>query len=178
MAEIVTVARPYAEAVFKLAVEQKALTAWSEALQLLVTVVTHPDVVQAIDNPKSTAEALETVLLSIVGENVSPSARSFVSVLVENKRLTLLPEIAHQFEQLKLVSEHEVEAHIATAFSLKDTELAEITARLVSRFGCKVRATVSLDSALLGGVKITVGDEVIDASVQGKLQAMAFALKS
>ncbi|WP_018152616.1 F0F1 ATP synthase subunit delta [Leeia oryzae] len=178
MAEIVTVARPYAEAVFKLAKEQNQLTAWDDALRLLVAVVQDASIAGIIGNPNVSGPQVESLLLDIVGDKVSSEVKNFVQVLVENKRLVLVPEIAQQFAELKLKAEHSVDASIVSAYPLTDAQLGELNAQLVKRFDRQIRAQVTVDPELLGGVKITVGDVVIDASVRGKLQAMAYGLKS
>lgn len=178
MAEIVTVARPYAEAAFKLAKGLNQLDAWSDALRLLVTVVEHEEVARVIDNPNVSAPQIESLLQGIVGEQVSVEVKNFISILVSNKRLNLLPEVARQYAQLKLDAENGVDAAVVSAFPLSDAQLNELSAQLVKRFGRQIRAQVTVDPELLGGVKITVGDQVIDASVRGKLQAMAYGLKS
>ena len=98
-------------------------------------------------------------------------------MLVANKRLALLPEIARQFEQLKLEAEQSVDADIVSAYPLSDAQVADIGTQLQKRFGRQVRAQVTVDPDLMGGVRITVGDVVIDASVRGKLHAMAVELK-
>lgn len=177
MAEIVTVARPYAEAAFRTAKEQGQLAAWFDALSLLVDVVEHDEVAALIDNPKVTAAQLQALLSGILGDQLSAEVKNFVQVLIANKRLALVPEIARQFEQLKLAAENSVDADIVSAFPLSDTQVAELGTQLQKRFGRQVRAQVTVDPELMGGVRITVGDVVIDASVRGKLQAMAVELK-
>jgi F-type H+-transporting ATPase subunit delta len=177
MAEIVTVARPYAEAAFRLAKEQGQLTAWFDALSSLATVVENEEVSALIDNPKVSAAQLEALFFGIVGDKVSAEVKNFVQLLVANKRLALLPEIARQFEQLKLEAEQSVDADIVSAYPLSDAQVADIGTQLQKRFGRQVRAQVTVDPDLMGGVRITVGDVVIDASVRGKLQAMAVELK-
>lgn len=177
MAEIVTVARPYAEAAFRLAKEQGQLSAWFDALSSLATVVENEEVSALIDNPKVSAAQLEALFFGIVGDKVSAEVKNFVQLLVANKRLALLPEIARQFEQLKLEAEQSVDADIVSAYPLSDAQVTDIGAQLQKRFGRQVRAQVTVDPDLMGGVRITVGDVVIDASVRGKLQAMAVELK-
>ncbi|MCB6182585.1 F0F1 ATP synthase subunit delta [Leeia sp. TBRC 13508] len=178
MAEIVTVARPYAEAAFKLSNELGQLAAWDDALRLLVAVVQNEQVADVIGNPNISGSQVESLLLDIVSDKVSSEVKNFVRVLVENKRLVLLPEISRQFAELKLKAENSIDASIVSAFPLTDAQLGELTAQLVKRFDRQIRAQVTVDPELLGGVKITVGDVVVDASVRGKLQAMAYGLKS
>jgi F-type H+-transporting ATPase subunit delta len=177
MAEVTTIARPYAEALFRLADEGKALAAWSATLGEMAQVAANPDVQGIIGNPVITAKQLTDLFLSLCKDVTGEPARNFVALLVVNGRLGLLPQIREQFETLKDRREGVVEAGIVSAFPLDDAQKASLVADLERKFGRKVQAEVSVDQTLIGGVRIVVGDEVIDASVQGKLANMAVALK-
>jgi F-type H+-transporting ATPase subunit delta len=178
MAESTTIARPYAEAAFALAREQNALEAWSQMLRLATTIVKDPRVAAALDNPRLGSPEKESLLLSVAGDNLNQDARSFVRVLVEADRITLLPQIAALFEALKDREQGTAKAEIETALALTDPQLAELTAALEQRFGKRIEATVRVNPELIGGARVTVGDTVIDASVQAKLQAMANELRA
>ena len=178
MAESITVARPYAEAAFSLAREQDALPAWSQMLALVSAVVRDRRVADALDNPRLDAAAKESLLLSIAGERLSADARSFVRVLVEAERIALVPEIAALFDQLKDSAEGTAKAEIETAFELTAAQLAEIQDALARRFGKRIEATVRVNPALIGGARVTVGDTVVDASVQARLTAMSTQLRA
>ena len=178
MAELITIARPYAEAAFRIAQDHKAFAAWSDMLHLASSVVADPRVASALDNPGRTAADKEALLLSICGDRLDLLGRNFIRVLVEAKRIALLPQIATLFEGLKNAAEGVAKARIESAFPLTDAQLAEITASLEKHFGRKIDATVAVDPALIGGARITVGDTVIDGSVQAKLQAMATQLRA
>ena len=178
MAEATTIARPYAEAAFAIAREQNAMEAWAGMLKLGASIVRDPRVAQALDNPRLGASEKESLLLSIGGDNLTPDARSFVRVLVEADRIGLLPDIAALFEALKDRAEGAAKAEIETAFELSDAQLGELTSALEKRFGKRIEATVRVNADLLGGARVTVGDTVIDASVQGKLAAMAVQLRA
>lgn len=178
MAENVTLARPYAEAAFQLAKGTNALSAWSAALTRLAAVAANPDMEVCISNPLLAPEQLTRLCLDVAGDVLSAQQQDFVRVLVDNDRLTVLPEIAVLFEDLKAGHEGMKHAEISSAFALDDTTLKNLVADLERRFNCKVEASVTLDPELIGGVRIAVGDEVIDASVRGKLAAMATALKN
>lgn len=178
MAENVTLARPYAEAAFQLAKGGNALPAWSAALTRLAAVTTNPEMEACIGNPLLTPEQVSRLCLDVAGDALSAQQQDFVRVLVDNDRLTVLPEIAELFEGLKADHEGVKHAEITSAFALDESALKNLIADLERRFGGKVDATVSLDPELIGGVRIAVGDEVIDASVRGKLAAMATALKN
>ncbi|MDQ6618602.1 MAG: F0F1 ATP synthase subunit delta [Pseudomonadota bacterium] len=178
MAELATIARPYAEAAFRLAADDNALPAWSELLRFLGTLVTEPRVASALDNPKLGTPEKESLLLTIAGDRVSGMGRNFVRVLVEADRVTLLPEISRLFDELKSHAEGVAHAVIDTAFPLDDAQVRDITASLQRRFGKKIEAAVNVDRTLIGGVRIAVGDTVIDGSVRAKLNAMHVQLRA
>ena len=172
MAEPVTIARPYAEAAFKLAREQNALPAWSDALELINAVVADA----LIDAPNVGAAELEGVIIGAVGKNLSGEARNFVQVLVQNRRLGLIVQIRDMYESLRRDHEGAMEATVVSALPLADGQLQSLVASLEKKYGRKITAKVELDPKLIGGLKIVVGDKVIDATVRGKLDAMAAAL--
>lgn len=176
MAEVVTIARPYAEAVFRLAREQRLLPAWSEMLDLLAQVVADPRVAEIIGHPQYTAAQLERLLLSICGDRLNPQGHSFVQVLIHNDRLPILPAIRELYKELKAQHEGVLEASIFTALPMDQAQLKDLVARLEARFRRRVEPKVTVDPGLIGGVKIEIGDQVLDASVRAKLGAMAAAL--
>jgi len=178
MAELTTIARPYAEAAFRLAQEHNAFPAWSQMLGLVSQVAANPQMAAALDNPKLTATDKEALLLKVCGDRLDPLGRNFVRVLIEADRVGVLPQISMLFEGLKDGAEGVAKARIDTAFPLSDGELADIKAALERHFGKKIEATVAVDPELIGGARITVGDTVIDGSVQAKLQAMATHLRA
>ena len=178
MAEQITVARPYAEAVFALAREQNALPVWAEMLRTASKVASDERVRGALDNPRLSTAAKESLFLSICGADLNTDAKSFVRVLLEADRFGLLPDIRELFEILKDTADGVARAQIISAFPLDDSELTGLKTALERRFGKKIEATVSVDQSLIGGAKIVVGDTVIDGSVHGELQAMANHLRT
>jgi F-type H+-transporting ATPase subunit delta len=176
MAETVTIARPYAEAAFKLAHEQNRLEPWSQMLGLLEFVTKDAEVARCISDPNVTAQELEGLILGVCGERLDGAGRNFVQVLVHNDRLAVVPEIRAMFEQLRLEQEGVLEAEIYSAFAIDDAQVAQLVNKLESKYKRKVRAQVSIDPSLIGGVKIVVGDKVVDATVRGKLDSMSSAL--
>ena len=179
MAEPVTIARPYAEAVFKLACEGNAtgtLTAGSDALANIDGVVADARVQACIRDPKVSAQQLEGLVLGVVGDKLSGDGRNFVQVLVQNNRLDLMPLIRSHFEALKREKEGVLEAKIISALPMNDAQVKQLVAQLETKYQRKVTAQIETDASLIGGVKIVVGDKVIDATVRGKLDAMAAAL--
>ncbi len=177
MAENVTIARPYADAAFELARGAGALGPWSDALDRLASVAADSNMRACINDPKLSADQLVKLVLDVAG-TLTADQQNFVRVLVDNERLQVLPEIRDLFVALKNEHEGVLEADIASAFPLDDATLASLKSDLEARFKAKLNVQVHIDPALIGGVRIAVGDEVIDASVRGKLANMAAALKN
>jgi F-type H+-transporting ATPase subunit delta len=178
MAELATVARPYAEAAFKIASEQRALPVWGEMLKLSAAVMRDPAMQSAIDNPRLGAPEKESLFLSVVGDKLNAIGKSFIKTLVEADRITLLPQIETMFSDLRNAAEGVAQAQIVSAIALDDAQVADLKAALEKRFGKKIEASVSVDPSLIGGARIVVGDQVVDGSIAGKLAAMAIQLKS
>ena len=178
MAEARTIARPYAEAVFKLAKTGGTLPAWSGMLQLLAAIAVDERIQALVGNPKVPTKRLGELLLGICGDQLTDEGRNFVLLLAENGRVEVLPEVSEMFEQLKARHDGVLEAKVTSAFVMSDAQLKDLVADLEARFKRKIEAKVSIDPELIGGVKVEIGDEVLDASVRAKLEAMAVALKS
>jgi F-type H+-transporting ATPase subunit delta len=178
MAETATIARPYAEAVFGLADKTGTLAKWSQVLAAMALAAAQPEVRALIGDPKVREDQLYGLFASLAGVDIPAEAQNLVRVLIANDRLTLLPEIRELYEQARHEREGVVEADIRTAFPMANGQLESLVADLERRFKRKVQAKVMVDPELIGGVRIAVGDEVIDGSVRGKLADMASALKS
>lgn len=177
MAEVVTIARPYAEALARLAKEQNTWAAWSDMLSLAAAVVADAQVAALIANPSVPAERAVELILAVCGGKLNAEGVNTVKVLAENKRLPVLPEIARLFEEMRAVAEGALEAKIVSAFPLSDAQVAALADKLAAKYGRKVGTTQEVDAGLIGGVTITVGDEVLDASVRAKLADMAVTLQ-
>lgn len=177
MAEPSTVARPYAEAAFRLADAKGALADWSAALANLAAVATDERVRGAIGDPNFPAAKVAGLFLAVLSGKLSGEAENFVRVLAENGRLEVLAEIRAQYEVLKNEREGVVEAEVYSAFEMEAPQVADLVARLEKKTGRKVRARVSVDKSLIGGVKIVIGDKVIDGSARAQLAALETALK-
>ena len=176
MAETATIARPYAEAVFRLADAGGTLATWSGTLRALSDVAAHPDMQECLAKFDLSSAQLQDLFFSLCPSDLSAEAKNFVRLLIEYDRLTLLPEVFAQFEALKNEREGVVDAQITTAFALEGEQLAGLVADLEKRFKRKINPQVSIDRDLIGGARVVVGDEVIDGSVRGKLNAMAAGL--
>lgn len=175
MAEIATIARPYAEAAFQQADASGALREWSGLLENLAQAVAMPELQSVLGDPLVSETQLVDALSAASG-GTTPEASRFLQLLAENKRLGALPAIREQFEKLRAEREGTLDARIETAFAFVGEELAGLVADLERHFGRKVRAQVVQEPELIGGARITVGDVVIDGSIRGKLSAVAAGL--
>lgn len=175
MAELATIARPYAEALFRVA-KTGDLAAWSGLVSEMAQVAAHPDVQSFASNPKHSDQQIAEAFLSLLKSNITSEAKNFVGMLAENGRLALLPEIGVQFHELKNAQEGAADAEITSAFEISDAQVRELVATLEKKFGRKLNPTVKVDESLIGGVRVVVGDEVLDTSVRAKLQRMHVAL--
>lgn len=176
--ERATLARPYAEAIAKLAAEAHAWGPWSDRLAFLAAVAADEQVQALAGNPAVDSGRVAELVLAVCGEQLGAEGANLVRLLAENKRLILATEIAAQFEVLKAAQEGELTAHITSAFELTEAQMAGLVAKLETKFGRKIKATQSTDAELIGGVVIRVGDEVMDASVRGGLEALGVTLKA
>jgi len=177
MAEAVTIARPYAVAAFRLAKENNALAAWSDMLGFAAAVAADAQMKAFIDDPKVAAGDLERVFLSICGNKLNAPGINLVKLLVEYGRMSILPDVASAFEALKAEDEGVLEAEITAATQPSNAEVKVLVKKLQAKFGKKIEASVKVDPEIIGGIKIVVGDTVIDASVRGQLQELAYTLK-
>lgn len=175
MAELATIARPYAEAVFRVAQPAK-LNVWAEILSEMAQVAAVPAFRDIAGDPRFARAQLTDTFLSAIKVSLDAEAKNFVGMLVENGRLGLLPEIEQQFRELKNAFESTADAQITSAFPMSEAQLADLLAALEKKFGRKLNAAVTVDPALIGGVRVIVGDEVLDTSVSARLQQMQTAL--
>ena len=178
MAEPSTVARPYAEAIFRLADAAGALARWSEMLAMLADVSADARIRATIGDPKLSGAKIAGLFISVLAGRLTGEAENLVRVLAENKRLELLADIRSQYEALKNEREGVVEAQVFSAFELTEAQVADLVQRLEKKTGRKVKAHVELDKALIGGVKVVLGDKVIDGSARAQLGALETALKA
>ena len=176
MAEAITVARPYAQAVFKFANVKQALKDWSDMLSLMAAIADDAAMHDLIDSPHLTETQLADLFIEVAGDNVNDSGANFIRILAENRRLALLPEIAALYEIQRRAAEGTVQAEMVTAFPATEAQQAEIIASLSKRLGRDIELSCSTDAELLGGAIIRAGDLVIDGSVRGKLERLGSAL--
>jgi F-type H+-transporting ATPase subunit delta len=176
MAEVITLARPYAQAIYSLAKETDALDAWSGALAFLKSVANDATFQATVSAPDIQVTDVEDLFLSICSDQVTEEVRNFIRLLVRNGRLSVLDDVAKQYESLKADDEGVVSAIIKSAFDLDETQVRAITEILSKKLEKKISPSVTTDPNLIGGIKVYVGDKVWDASVRGRLQHMAATL--
>jgi F-type H+-transporting ATPase subunit delta len=176
MAEISTVARPYAEATFRAAVEKGALGPVADSLALVAAIARDEQMHSAFGNPSVSAQQKKDLFAAAGGGRVDPLVVNLLSVLVDGHRELLIASIAEQFETLKHEHEKVVRARITSAQPLTDAQRAEIVSALEKRYGKKIEAELDVDPQLLGGARVQVGDQVTNASVRDALAQMAAAL--
>ena len=176
MAEVATIARPYAEALFRASLEANALAEVSESLALAAAIERDEAMRAVLLNPKVSAAQKKEIFTAAAGARLHPIMTNTLSLLVDRHRELLLGSIAEQFEELKNEHEKVVRAHITSAQPLSDQQRADIVSALERRYGKKVEAEVDVDPNLLGGARVQVGDQVIHASVRDALAQMAAAL--
>lgn len=177
MSELSTLARPYAEAAFRMAQGANDLAGWSSRIATLAAIVMDAQVARLIADPAVSSDRVASLIIDVAGVGLGEHGANFVKVLAENDRLTLLPEIATQFETLKANAEGTLEATITSAQELTQAQIDDLVAGLKAKFNRAVNVQVAVDPELIGGAVIMIGDQVIDGSVKGRLQRMAFALQ-
>ena len=174
MAELATIARPYAEALFKSAKTDLNSTAvW---LDQFAAIASNEQLLQFADNPKVTDEQVFDVVSGVAKTALADKAKNFLRIVIENGRLDALPEIAAQFRALKNAQSGSSDAVVYSAFPIDEKATAELSDALEKRFDRKLNITVELDASLIGGIRVVVGDEVLDTSVKARLDQMKIAL--
>jgi len=176
MAELSTVAQPYAQATFDLARETGALSRWSDSLAFAAAVASDETMAETIENPALTVEKRAELVSSVCADYLDDNGRNFIRLLAENGRLPALPEIAGLYEKLRSEEEGSIEARVISARPLNDVQQAEIIAELKKRFAREITLQCETDESMLGSAIIRAGDTVIDGSMRGRREKFATAL--
>ncbi|MDA1331534.1 MAG: F0F1 ATP synthase subunit delta [Proteobacteria bacterium] len=176
MAEVITLARPYAQALFSLAKETTTLNDWSNDLDFLKSVANDDDFRALIGAPDIKLDDIENLFLTVCADQVSAEACNFIQLLVRNGRLSVLGDVVRQYRALKAEDEGVVSAIIQSAFELDEVQVQKIVDIFSKKLDKRISPSVTIDPNLIGGVKVYVGDKVWDASVRGRLQHMAATL--
>jgi F-type H+-transporting ATPase subunit delta len=174
MAELATIARPYAEALFKAGAGSPDLAAAAEQVQALGQIARDERLRQWAHNPKVSDEQVYDFIAGILP--LQPAVQNFLRTVIANGRLAALPEIAAQFHALVNAKSGVSDALVESAFPIADAQLPEVVRALEQRFGRKLNAKVQVQPELIGGIRVTVGDEVLDTSVKARLEQMKVAL--
>ncbi|HTT11483.1 MAG TPA: F0F1 ATP synthase subunit delta [Burkholderiaceae bacterium] len=176
MAELSTIARPYAQALFESARADGTLATWLEIADELATVTAHPRVAEVVADPKLGAPQIFDLLSGLMKTKLTASGANFLRTMIDNGRLAAMPEVAQQLHALKNAADGVADCTIETAFPLDDAQVNGLVAALAKRFGLKLNPEVKVNPDLIGGVRVAVGDHVLDTSVRSRLQAMKAAL--
>ncbi|WP_119395134.1 F0F1 ATP synthase subunit delta [Salinibius halmophilus] len=177
MAELSTMARPYAKAVFELAQQQNTIELWSTALAELTAIVAEDKVAALLGKPSVSAEQKANTLVELLGRD-DAGVKNLLLALAENGRLALVANVREQFEALKAELGVEVQAVVTSAFAMTDAQEKALNEKLTARFGRPVVLRSEVDASLIGGVIIRAGDVTLDGSVRGKLAKLAEAMNS
>tara|TARA_S200000501_G_C20840854_1_gene751527 strand:+ start:1796 stop:2329 length:534 start_codon:yes stop_codon:yes gene_type:complete len=175
MPDIATIARPYAEAVFKTAKEEN-LNNWLDFLTELENLVLVPEFKNLIRNPKFSKDKQEEILINVINDNLGLEKKNFINLVVKNNRLSLVNEIKKQFQNLKNDFEGIFLAEIYSAFEMSEEDIKDFLTTVEKKFNRKLNFVFKVDKSLIGGVKIVIGDEVLDYSVSHRLRLMQKAL--
>lgn len=178
MAELTTLARPYAKAAFEYALANKELAVWSKMLQLLATIASHQAVQNALKNPSLTSKQQAEILINVCGDQIDDYLANFLKTLAENKRLMLLTEVARIFEVLKAEVEKTLDVQVTSAFALDSVAKENLVKSLERKLNCEVKVQSTIDNTLIGGIIIRAGDMIIDGSIKGRLTKLAEAMNS
>jgi len=178
MAELATIARPYADALFKASTAGAGVDLGSTAAWLdeLAAIAANPQLRQLADNPKVTAEEVYAVVTGVARSALPDTAKNFLRTVIDNGRINALPEVASQFRALVNRRNGSSDAVVYSAFPVEAAALADVSSALEKRFGRKLNLSVQLDESLIGGIRVVVGDEVLDTSVKARLEQMKAAL--
>jgi F-type H+-transporting ATPase subunit delta len=173
MLEKTTIARPYAQAAFNQASEERDLGKWSSMLKLISTIVSDPLMRSVINNPRHGDEQLFSIIEDIAGDTLSKTGKNFLKILIQAGRLAVVPEIFLLFEKKRADAEGLAEVEVISAFPLLEDQQKTIAKVMATRLGKKIEIKTSIDSSLIGGAVIRTGDSVIDASIRGRLKQLA-----
>lgn len=173
MSELSTLARPYAEAVFKRAKETASSQEWSDTLAFLSAIMQDESLAAIVNNPRVAQDELTQLLQDICQDQVTGEANNFLKLLIENGRLSLAPQIAELFENYKAEDEGYVDVDVITAYALTKAEEKSFATSLKKKLNKQVNIRASVDKSLIGGFLVKAGDSVIDGSISGQLQQLA-----
>lgn len=176
MAELATIARPYANAAFDIAKRENVLDQWSRMLAVINTVTDNDNVKVLLDSPDMPATAKAFRLAEICGDELDDRGKKFLQALAEHDRLTLIGEIRTQFEELRAEEERSLDVQVVSAYAMTEAQSSQLASALNAKFAKDISIETSVDKSLIGGAIVRAGDVVIDGSVRGKLNKLAETL--
>jgi F-type H+-transporting ATPase subunit delta len=172
MARPSTAARRYAEAAFELALRDEALDDWDGALSLAAQLLESERIAAVVDNPAIPLAGRIGVVDRLLAGRVPPGTLNLVRLLVQRGRIDLLPRVMAEYRRLLNRRRGVVQAVVTTAAPLTPAEVTALTASLAGLTGGTVDLEIQIDGALIGGLTVRVGDQLIDASVRGRLERL------
>lgn len=178
MAEISTLARPYAKAAFQVALQDSSLDAWSKMLSMSAAITINEKVGALLTDPSLSSEQLAAIFIELCADELNDKGKNFVNLLAENKRLVLLSAISEQFDALKANQEKTLNVEVTSAYELSSETLDKLADSLKTRLQRDIILNTNVDQSLLGGAVIRTDDTVIDSSVRGKLVKLAESMNS
>ncbi|BBP47101.1 ATP synthase subunit delta [Thiosulfatimonas sediminis] len=176
MAELMKIARPYAEAVFALGKEEQSLAAWSEQLANLALITSDSAMQAMLEDPSRSVAEVISVYAAVMGDGLTNQGKQLLTVMADNKRLVALAEVAEQFEALKAADEKRVRAIVVSAFDVTEEQKNKLSAALNAKFDADVEINYEVDASLIGGIKIKVGDWALDGSALAQLNKLGAAI--
>lgn len=179
MAELATVARPYAKALFELAAAKNHIEIWQGKLKEVAWAASQPKLIAYIEDAGIVFSQKAEILIGLLDDMQSPQYeefKNFLYILAERGRLEILPEVYAQYQELVLSRDHVQKAVIYSAFPMSEGQFAKVVSDCQQKFGNKLEATLEVVPELIGGIKIEVGDKVLDLSVRGKLKTLRAAM--
>jgi len=176
MSDFTTAARPYANAVYDIAIEASALESWGDALANLATVIADEQMNELLDNPELGKKQKGELVIQVLGDKLTEKQQNLVKLMAENGRLKLMPDVLEQFEVARAKAENKIEAQVISAFELSAQQVTELVNTLKNKLGCDITLTTTIDESLIGGVIIKAGDTIIDASMKSQLDSLALSL--
>ena len=172
MSESYIYSRPYGEAAFKLAVEDKSIENWSIQLAGLSTIVSDSQTIAILSDPKIDNAMSLKFLSSFLDDVSNKNFLSFLSLLIETKRIIYMQEIAEIFESLKFKHNNIRVVEVESAHEVSADQLDSLTSLLKNKYQSEVKVKVSINRALMAGLKIKSNNEVIDLTIKSRLDQM------
>jgi len=176
MSSLTTLARPYAKAAFELAQSEQALAAWDDMLGLAGTIVTEESMAGLLDNPDVSRKLVVEIITDAAGEAFNNRFRGYLSVLADNDRLALLPQVGLLYHQLRQEAENRLSVKVVSAVPLDDDQAGRMKEALARRFECEIELDNEIDADVIGGAVVYAGDQVIDGSLRGRLSKLSNSL--